>query len=101
LFRQHNPYIFPRAILGIVVFSKYQASFPESIEGKVVSVQYKNQPPFPRTVITFTSLGDESEVVIISGINELNIKTGSTYKITYSTPFWYLYSIPTEIRLIS
>jgi hypothetical protein len=83
------------------VIFKYRITYAMSIEGKVVSVQYVTHPPFPRTVITFTTLGDNSESVMLSGTTELGIKTGSTYKITYNTPFFYLYAVPSEIRLIS
>jgi hypothetical protein len=84
---------------GVII--KWQLTYPTTIEGKIIVTKYYTQPPFPYTTVTFTSLGDNSIEIMLSGTAEFNIKTGSTYRITYSVPFWYMYAVPTEISLIS
>lgn len=79
---------------------KWQTTFPTTIEGKVIQTEYYTQPPFPYTTVTFTSLGDSTTRVCLSGTQELNLKIGSTYRITYSTPFGYFFAVPTNITLI-
>lgn len=88
----------------ILVFSlllaKWESTFPNTIEGKVVLVMYTHAQPFPYTEITFTSLGDSSYFIDLSGTARLNLTVGSTYSITYNTPFWYLWAVPMNVMLV-
>lgn len=87
-------------VIGGPAIVSWLGSFPMTIEGKVVVVKYDNTPPFPFTRITFTSLGDASPSVCLAGTIDRGIKIGSTYRITYYTPFFWFYATPIEIKLL-
>ena len=89
------------ALVSLGLFVKWGWTFQTAIDGKVIQVQYSNQPPFPCTIVTFTSLGDSTTSVYLSGTQELGLKIGSTYRISYSTPYWCMYAVPSSITLIS
>lgn len=78
-------------ILFVVI---YVNSLPSTIEGKVVFTDYKQQYP-PWTEISFSTLGGEPKSIRLSG--HIELKTGSTYRITYATPIWHLWADPIEI----
>ncbi len=92
------------AIIIIVIISlsclvKWDQTFPTTIEGKVVQVQYNTTPPYPCTVVTFTTIGSDPTIVTFGG--QVSVDTGKTYKIIYATPFSNLFADPIDILLIS
>jgi len=77
-------------LIGMAVGGIVKNSFPTTIEGRVVMVTYSMTPPWHYTNIQFTSLGGWPVIVTLGG--NVEVKTGVTYRITYTTPIGYFYA---------
>ena len=77
-------FMFIICIVGVVM---YGSTFPTTVQGKVVFVEY-TVFPYPSTEICFTTFGYESETLTLYGT--VAVETGKTYRVTYYHPLFHM-----------